>query len=373
MIHIERFLSNYDAVRSRIGQNRHPPRICVPVKADAYGHGALQIAKASLETGAFCLGVATVDEGTELRKGGIKAPILLLSQTHPQEIPAVIDSALTPLISDSMYADVLNERAAASKIRFPVHIKIDTGMGRIGCSAEDAPGLARHIAECSGLELTGTATHFAVSDSADEQDIAYTQTQISRFREAVDAIRAAGIDPGIVHAANSGAVILHPDSWFDMVRPGILLYGYKSVEESCIHGFPHEPLKVEPVMELQSTVVLIKKIKKGESISYGRTWIAGQDTNIAVLPFGYADGFPRLASGKWQVVIRGNVYPQVGRISMDQCCIDLGPDTDVQRWDEAVIFGGCAQNAAVLAAKIGTIPYEITCNISARIPRIYKV
>ena len=368
IIHLDRFLSNFNAVKSRIEQRR----ICVPVKANAYGHGALQIAKTSLETGAFCLGVATVDEGTELRKGGIKAPILLLSQTHMQEIPAVIDAALTPLISDSLYADALNERAAAAKIRLPVHIKIDTGMGRIGCSAEDALGLARHIAGCSGLDLAGTATHFAVSDSADAQDIACTQTQISRFKEAVNAIRAAGIDPGIVHAANSGAVILHPDSWFDMVRPGILLYGYKTVEESGAPEFPREPLKAEPVMELQSTVVLIKKIKKGESVSYGRTWIANQDTNIAVLPVGYADGFPRIVSGKWQVVIRGNAYPQVGRISMDQCCVDLGPDTDVRRWDEAVIFGGNAKSAAVLAAAIGTIPYEITCNINNRVPRVFK-
>ena len=348
----------------------------MPVKADAYGHGAFQIAKAGMEisenTDAFCLGVATVDEGTELRKSGIKTPILLLSQSHLQEIPAVIDAAFIPLVSDSEYADALNERTSAANIRFPVHIKIDTGMGRIGCSAEEAPGLARHIAECRGLMLAGTATHFAVSDSADTQDIAYTQTQISRFREAVESIRTIGIDPGIVHAANSGAVILHPDSWFDMVRPGILLYGYKPVEESKIPDFPYEPLKVEPVMELQSTVMLIKKIKKGESISYGRTWIANNDTNIAILPVGYADGFPRIVSGKWQVVIRGNTYPQIGRINMDQCCVDLGPQTDVRRWDEAVVFGGCAQDAAALAARAGTIPYEITCNISARIPRVFK-
>ena len=394
IIHLERFLSNFHAVSSRIGQKR----ICVPVKADAYGHGAIEIAKASINAGAFCLGVATAGEGTELRREGIKAPILLLSQTHIREIPVVIDANLTPLVSDSLYADALNEKAAAAKIRLPVHIKIDTGMGRIGCSVEEAPNLARHIAECPWLELAGTATHFAVSDSQETLDITYTQTQISRFKEAVEAIRAAGIDPGIVHAANSGAVILHPDSWFDMVRPGILLYGYKTTDESKIPGFPYEPLEVTPVMELQSTVVLIKKIKKGESISYGRTWVAGQDTNIAILPVGYADGFPRLVSGKWQVVIRGKVYPQVGRISMDQCCVDIGPQSDVRRWDEAVIFGGNLQktqqgmkdegsplepqpslkgegsphNAAGLAIIAGTIPYEITCNISARIPRVYK-
>jgi len=389
IIHIDRFIRNLNAVKSRIEQNGHPDRrICIPVKADAYGHGAIQIAKASLEktenTGAICFGVATVDEGTELRKGGIKAPILLLSQTHINEIPAVIDAALTPLISDSSYADALNERAKAEKIRFPVHIKIDTGMGRIGCPVEEAMDLARFIAGCPGLEITGTATHFAASDSTDEQDINSTKAQISHFRETVETIRAAGIDPGIVHAANSGAVILHPESWFDMVRPGILLYGYKPAEESELPNFPYEPLKAEPVMELQSAVVLIKKIRKGDSVSYGRTWIADQDTNIAIIPAGYADGFPRLLSGKWHVIIRGKAYPQVGRICMDQCCVNLGPETDVRRWDEAVIFGGSVQgqpgesshfenhDASALAARIGTIPYEITCNISARIPRIYK-
>ena len=264
----------------------------------------------------------------------------------------------------------MNEYASAEKIRLPVHLKIDTGMGRAGCSVEESLGLARQIDACPSLELAGTATHFAVSDSADERDIAYTKTQLARFNEAVGAIRDAGIDPGIVHAANSGAVILHPDAWFDMVRPGILLYGYKTVQENEIS--PLEPLRAEPVMELKSTVVLIKKVKKGESVSYGRTWIAGQDTNIAMLPVGYADGLPRLASGKWQVLIGGNVYPIVGLICMDQCCIDLGPDTDVRRWDEAVIFGGQTGNAAALAAAVGTIPYEITCNINKRVPRIYE-
>ena len=369
IIHLNRFLGNLQAVRERIGKER---RICVPVKADAYGHGALQIAKTSLEAGAYSIGVATVDEGTELRKGGIDAPILLLSQPHSQEIPAIIGAGLIPLVSDSLFASALNERSAAEKIKLPVHLKIDTGMGRIGCSTQEAADLARHIAECPGLELAGTATHFAVSDSADERDIAYTRTQLVRFREAVAAIRDAGIDPGIVHAANSGAVILHPDAWLDMVRPGILLYGYKTVEENEAAGFPLEPLRVEPVMELRSTVVLIKKVNKGESVSYGRTWIAGQDTNIAILPAGYADGLPRLASGKWQVVIGGNVYPLAGRICMDQCCVNLGPKTDVRRWDEAVIFGGSAGDAAALAAVVGTIPYEITCNVNKRVPRIYE-
>ena len=374
IIYIDRFLRNFHAVKARIGEIR----VCVPVKADAYGHGALEIAKISQEAGAFCLGVATVTEGTELRKGGISAPILLFSQPHPDEIPEIIKAGLIPFISDAEFASALDKQAESKKCALPVHLKIDTGMGRAGCRAEDALSLARHIDGCSSLDLAGTATHFAVSDSTDEQDIAYTLEQLSRFKEAVAAMRGAGIDPGIVHAANSGAVILHPDTWLDMVRPGIFLYGYKTVEENCappelkqkLSAF--EPLQAQPVMELKTVVSMIKKVKKGESVSYGRTWTAPQDTHIAVLSLGYGDGFPRLASNKWQVVIGGKAYPLVGRITMDQCCADLGPDTDIRRWKEAVIFGGSAKDAAALADVVGTIPYEITCNINKRVPRVYE-
>jgi alanine racemase len=369
VIHLDRFIGNINAVKTRIGKKTH---ICAPVKADAYGHGAVEIAKTSLEAGACCLGVAAITEGAELRKDGINAPILLFSQSQPEEIPELLSAYLIPFVSDISFADVLNKQAAAERKKASVHIKIDTGMGRLGCPPEEALSLARHIRACSGLELAGVATHFAVSDSAEDGDIAYTKQQIALFKEAVDSIKAAGINPGIIHAANSGAVILHPDAWFDMVRPGILLYGHKTAEESGVVDFPHEPIFVKPVMELRSVVVMIKKVKKGETISYGRTWIAPKDTNIGVLSAGYADGLPRLASGKWQAVIGGKTYPMAGRICMDQCMVDLGTDAKVKRWDEAVIFGGTAEDAGELAKRIGTIPYEITCNINKRVPRVYE-
>jgi len=367
IIHIDRFKENFEALKDRIGENR---RICVPVKADAYGHGALEIAKTSVEAGAFCLGVATVTEGTQLRKGGITAPILLFSQPDPERIPEIIESGITPFISDIWFADALNKYAEINREKLPVHIKIDTGMGRTGCLPEEACNLAKHISICPGLELTGTATHFAAADSADADDIAFTQRQLGRFKEAVRAIIDEGIDPGIIHTANSGAVILHPDSWFDMVRPGILLYGYKTAEENGIQVH-YKPLTVKPVMELRTNIALIKKIKKGESVSYGRTWTAPCDTTIGVLQAGYADGLPLLVSGKWQVVINGKSYPLAGRICMDLCCVNLGTNSDVRRWDEAVIFGGSAPDAAELARRTGTIPYEITCNISGRLPKEY--
>jgi alanine racemase len=362
IVHLGHFLGNFRAIQERIGKER---RICVPVKAGAYGHGATRIALAALEAGAFCLGVGTVEEGAELRAGGIDAPILLFSQPlFDEEIPEILENRLVPLVSDAEFAEALNRRALAAGLRIPVHLKIDTGMGRLGCRPEDAPGLARCIADRAGLEYTGTATHFAAADSAAPDDITYTRLQLARFREALDSIRAQGLDPGIVHAANSGAVLLHPDSWFDMVRPGILLYGYQTAETDF-------EIDIRPVMELASKVVLIKKVKQGECLSYGRTWTAPKDTTIGVLSAGYADGLPLLLSGRWQAFIRGRAYPLVGRICMDQCLVDLGPDAAVRRWDDAAIFGGPAPDAAALAARIGTIPYEITCNVNKRVPRVY--
>jgi alanine racemase len=325
-----------------------------------------------MEAGAYCLGAADVTEGAELREAGIKSPILLFSQPQPEETPGILSAGLVPFVSDIPFADAMNKQAAAERTKVPVHIKIDTGMGRLGCPPDEALPLAKYIRDCPHLKLEGTATHFAVSDSADERDIDYTEQQIAVFKEAVGAIKSAGIDPGIVHAANSGAVILHPKAYFDMVRPGILLYGYKTADESEVPGFNLEPIKVQPVMEFRCAVIMIKKVKKGQTISYGRTWTARQDTNIGVLSAGYADGLPRLASGKWQAVIGGKTYPLAGRICMDHCMVDLGAAAEVKRWEQAVIFGGEAENAGVLAKRIGTIPYEITCNINKRVPRVYK-
>jgi alanine racemase len=408
IVHLDAFSRNFRAIRERVGPQR---LVCPAVKADAYGHGAAVIARASLAAGASFLGIARAGEGAALREEGIDAPILLFSQPLPEEIPEVITNRLIPLVSDGEFAALLDRAAAKAGVRLPVHLKIDTGMGRMGCPPGEAAAVARQIAACAALEYAGTATHLAVADSAAPDDRAFTGRQIACFNGALDSIRAAGLNPGIVHAANSGAIILHPAAWFDMVRPGIVLYGYNMVsaietadtmpigdiktspisrhlplkrqmpqgitagEEAggpAALGLTLPPLLAEPVMELRTNVILIKPVRKGEAVSSGRTWAAPQDTHIAVLSVGYADGLPRLAGNQWQAVMGGKTYPLVGRVCMDQCMADIGPGPAVRRWDEATLFGGPAPSAAVLAERVGTIPYEITCNINKRVPRVYE-
>lgn len=364
LIYLDRLKKNIETVRNRIGPK---PLLCMPVKADGYGHGAIPIAQAALCSGAAALAVATVQEGAELRKAGIDAPILLFSIPLPEELDELAAYQLSPFIADKECAQALAAAANRAGVRLQVHLKIDTGMGRVGCRPEAAAELAASIASFPSLHYAGTATHLAQADSLADTAQAYTQKQLARFKEALDAIRKAGFDTGIVHAANSGAVVLHEDGYFDMVRPGILLYGYPPSAELA------SLLQVEPVMDLVTSVVFIKKVTSGEALSYGGTWIAPGDRMIATLPVGYGDGLPRGLSGKLQVLIRGTLYPVVGRICMDQCMVDLGQDTEVRRWDPVIIFGGTqgALSAGDLAAKLHTIPYEITCTINKRVPRVY--
>jgi alanine racemase len=363
VIHLDLLRDNIRAVRKRIGKG---PGICVPVKADAYGHGAIPVARTALEAGAEYLAVAYVQEGAELRAAGIDAPILLLSQPLAEEFPELIALDLIPFVSDPDFIDDLARAAGAAGKNPAVHLKIDSGMGRAGCSPGEAAGLASRIVSGGILRLGGIATHLAVSDSPEPEDRAYTRTQLARFREAVDSVKAAGFDPGIVHAANSGGLVFHEDSWFDMVRPGILLYGYSPAG-------PGGPVPVKPVMELCSAVTLVKKLSRGESVSYGRTWTAPEDTLIGTIPLGYADGLRRGLSGKWRVSIGGGSFPLVGRICMDQCMVNLGPTGGrIRSGDGVTVFGGSgAGDAAQMAAILGTIPYEITCGIGKRVPRIF--
>jgi alanine racemase len=361
LVHLHHLQENISLVKEKTGA-----LVCMPVKADAYGHGALPVARTALKAGVEYLAVATVREGEELREGGIEAPIILLSLPLPEEIEALIAADMEVLAGDTEYIEALEQAAQRAGKKLHIHLKIDSGMGRIGCRPEQAPSLASRIAGSKNLILAGTATHLAVSDSTKAEDHAYTEQQLDSFLQAVDSIKKAGINPGIVHAANTGAVTFHNNAWFDMVRPGILLYGYAPLD-----GDGKASMAVKPLMELVSSLALIKQVRKGESVSYGRIWTAAEDSLIGTLPLGYADGLSRQLSNNWQVLTGGAYRPLVGRICMDQCMVDLGTESKARRWDTVTIFGGEAPHAGVMAFRLTTIPYEITCNINKRVPRVY--
>ncbi len=364
IVHLDNVQSNLAEICKKLGPK---VKVCVPVKADAYGHGALRIAVTALRAGASHLAVATAQEGVDLREAGIVAPILVLGICLPDETADLVRYGITPFIADEDYLDELDKAAAGQKKSIDAHLKIDSGMGRIGCRPEEAASLAKSFAKRKNVRLAGVATHLAVADSLAESDVAFTKNQISRFSAAVDSIRAAGIDPGIVHASNSAAIIRYPEAQFDMVRPGIIVYGYPPSAE--LEGM----MRLQPVMELQTKVVHVKKVTAGTPISYGRTWVAPEDTFIATIPVGYGDGLPRRLSSGFSVRIGEESFPIVGRICMDQCMVNIGPDPWVQRWDTVTVFGPdpLGASAKTLADSLGTISYEITCGINKRVPRVY--
>lgn len=376
-IHLENLTHNIEVIKQCTTGN---PLICIPVKADAYGHGATRVAIAAIKSGADFLAVASIAEGIELREAGIVSPILSLSLATLDEIPSIIVHSITPLVFDCDFITELAKAAQKMHRTIPVHLKIDTGMGRIGCDYTEAHKIAKLITQQEGLFLEGVCTHFAASDSLEEKDVSYTKEQLNRFQTAIEEIKKCGINPGIVHCANSGAVLLYPETHFDMIRPGIIVYGFfpdegsgKEKIQDYLQKKFNKKLELKPVMQVQTQIVSIKRVKKGESISYGRTWTAEQETDIATLPIGYADGLLRRLSPGLKVCINGKKYPVVGRICMDQCMVDLGLNHNVKRWDTVTVFGfdeNCL-TAADLAENAGTIPYEITCDINKRVPRVY--
>lgn len=373
-IYLENLKHNIHEVKRLVAPDT---KMCVAVKADAYGHGAIQVAKAAVDSGVQYLAVAAIAEGIELRKAGITVPILVLSLPLPTEFDEIISYNLTPAVFDSELIELLATAAERHRTIVPVHLKIDTGMGRIGCVPDEAGSLACQIASSRWLHLEGVFSHLSVADSTAIRDEDYTHLQIERFCAALSSIQKIGVDTGICHIASSAASLRYPDAEFDMIRPGLAVYGYYPGDVSADYLYKiGRQIHLKPVMELCSTVVAIKRIKAGQSVSYGRTWVADEDCYIGVLPVGYADGLLRHFGQHLRVAINGREYHVCGRICMDQCMIYLGNGSNVSRWDTAVIFGpdsgGAIQNAADIAYATGTIPYEITCGIDKRVPRVYK-
>jgi alanine racemase len=352
---------NVGTLRSRLTAGAE---LCAVVKADGYGHGAVQSARAALTGGASWLAVATAAEARALREAGLdEPPILVMGAISAEELPVALAArADLTAWSEGFIASIPPGMGEGGPVR--VHVKLDTGMGRLGTrSGDEALGVAERIAAASGLELAGAMTHFATADGDQE----FVREQLRRFEPFVAELRRR--HPGItVHAANSAATLREPSSHYDLVRCGIAIYGCDPMnEDPAAHG-------LEPALELSSYVAAVKAAAAGDSAGYGRTFIADRDTCIGTLPIGYGDGIRRALSNNCEVLIGGHRYPLVGTVSMDNVTVDLGAQTDLRPGARATIIGtdaGERQTAEQLAMRIGTINYEITCGITARVPRVY--
>jgi alanine racemase len=347
---------------------RHNARILKPetaelmavVKANGYGHGDVEVARAAIEAGATWAGVALVEEGLRLRAAGIEAPILVLSELPPGSEAVALAHRLTPTV----YSDAGMERlAAAARGPVPVHVKVDTGMHRVGVwPPEEVPALAQRL-QTAGFEVEGLFTHFARS----EDDEVTTKEQLARFLEAADAVRAAGVSPRVLHAANSGATILHPESHLDLVRPGIALYGIEPAPGVGAH------LGLRPALSWRSRVSAVKRLEAGEAISYGHRYRLERGAWVATVPVGYADGYPRQLTNLGGVLIGGRRHGIAGTVTMDQLLVDCGDD-EVQVGEEVVLIGSQGDEtigADALGRLFGTIGYEIVSRIGERVPRRY--
>lgn len=358
-INLDSLAYNAGLIREKVA----PARVVPVVKADAYGHGAVPVVRRLVKEGFGMFAVAQFQEAMELRESGIVQPILILSRLFPDEIPEAVRAGFRICV----YGEEDLQRLEAARLPVPatIHVKVETGMGRTGVILQNEPAFFDRLIQARSCTWEGLFTHFA---TADERDKTYANLQIFRFREVLARVRKApGGGPRMVHMASSAGILDLPESYFDAVRPGILLYGhYPSGETSrCM-----EPRQV---MTLKTYVAHVREMPEGHSVSYGRRWTAPRRTKVAVLPVGYADGISRKFTNTGEVLIRGKRYPMVGTVAMDYTMVNVGDDP-VAVEDEVLLWGESPQgviHAAEVAEKIGTIPYELTCGVSKRVRRVY--
>lgn len=343
-----------------------PAQLSVVVKADGYGHGAVPVGRAAVEAGASWLAVALVDEGRILREAGLDVPILLLSEPRPTEMVEVVANRLTPTIYSGEGLAAAAAAATQSTTQLSIQMKIDTGMGRVGVQPMDALPFAKAIADKQSLSLDGAWTHCAIADVVDDP---YTNRQFDMFEQALKGLKGDGHKLNWVHAANSAVALGHRRGHYDLVRCGIAVYGIPP--SPVLNGV----LDLQPVMRLQSQVSFVKRVKSGQCLSYGLTWEASSDTTIATVPIGYADGIRRRSSAVGaEVLIRGKRYPMVGTVTMDQLLVNCGDDPVVSG-DDVVIMGrqGAEEiTAQECADRLGTIAYEVVCDVESRVTRRYN-
>ncbi len=358
-VDLDRLIANIARLRELAGG----VDVLLTIKADAYGHGAVQVARAA-SGHVRMFGVATVDEARELREAGVDDALLVLSPVLAEEIPAVEACGCAVSVSSRGFAEALSAHAVRGGCTFVVHVEVDTGMGRTGIAEEYAREEIARIAAMPGLELEGVYTHFPVSDT----DPTFTRAQLARFGAIVEALRTDGVDVPLRHAANSGAIVSVPESHLDMVRPGLLAFGLHPSGEA-------PPAGIEPILQWKSRIARVRRVPAGRSISYGRDFVTARDSIIGVVPVGYGHGYPFRMSGGGEMLVGGRRVPVVGRVTMDMTMVDLTDlDPAPRPGDEVVLVG--RQGEAVIdfhdvARRCGTIGYEVMCGISRRVPRTY--
>lgn len=370
-IDLDALRENFAYVRQQVGGP-----VCAVIKADAYGHGDVAVARALHHAGAAGFAVSCLSEAKRLRRHGVTAPIMILGYTASGFASELAHLGVTQALFSAEYAQALSDAASKAGVSVSCHLKVDTGMGRIGFAVRDdfdtALAQMLHCYDLSGLSITGVFQHFAAADSDAPDDIAYTQSQYELFCRTLDALRAAGHPTGVTHCANSAAQLRHPEWRADMSRAGIVLYG---LDPSAQAVFP----ALRPVMTLKTVISQVKTLGAGQSVCYGRTYTAETPRRVATVSVGYADGYPRRLSGSeggGVMMVHGRPAPVLGRVCMDQTVIDVTDIPEAAMGDEVVVFGpesaaAGADTADDVARKAGTISYEVVCGISRRVPRVY--
>ncbi|HZC24248.1 MAG TPA: alanine racemase [Candidatus Binatia bacterium] len=361
---------NFRTVQKHVGADA---TVCAVVKADAYGHGAVECSRALEAEGARWLGVTSLDEAIPLREAGVRASILLMTGFWRGEETEIVRLHLTPTVWEPWHIESIENAAAALGARHPVHLKVDTGMGRLGVAVEQLPALLEKLGAARHLSLEGVSTHLADSEVMDAPSVA---EQERRFDAALQMVREAGMEPSLVHMANTGAVISRRETWNTMVRPGVALYGYYLPFQRAGREVSGRTLRlpVKPILTWKTRILSLRDFGANQALGYGGTYVTKAPAHVAVLPVGYADGYNRQLSNRGRVIVRGHYAPIVGRISMDLTLVDVTGIPGVVVGDEVILLGsgeGLSVDALEHAELANSTPYEILCNISKRVPRRY--
>ncbi|MCK5288815.1 MAG: alanine racemase [Candidatus Omnitrophica bacterium] len=359
-INLKALRDNYQAIRLYVGEKT---RIIAVVKQSAYGHGLIPVSRELRSQGVDFFGVASIEEAISLREDGFKGNIIVLTSILEEFVSYFLEYDLIPTVVDLGFAKKLNKEARNKNKRVPIHVKIDTGMGRLGPGYQQAHLFIKELMNFKNLNLEGIYTHFPVADT----DTVFTNFQIEAFNQFICSLNEDNISFKYCHCANSMGIINYPNAHFNMVRPGLILYGIKP----CLNC----DLILDPVLTLKSKVVFVKKNKQGSSVGYGRTFLVSEEGNIATIAVGYADGYPWALSNRSKVIIKDKLFNIAGRVCMDHIMVDLKDDNDIKQGQEVILIGKSKNHQITveeLSQEARTIPYEIVSRLSSKIPRIYK-